>query len=255
MSIRLYLSLTPEALIASMLSPADFGKYVAIGPKRQTSGPAIFLELDPAKVDDATRSAMERCQAHPDGQARRSTYLRVYRALESVPLSSMTALHLVTRAGFVLTLKPHDYVANDDERFFLYQELGPVYPRAISRLEPRQFAHFITDPANPLHIPKIAFCDLRLGPLATNPSAETQNLPYSKIEHLRECLLSVNARRDKQTKIVNRDLILDEIFYLCERGFYIADTDSLLYFPMLDEDSLNRDHHTWWHSAKAYTRY
>ncbi len=255
MSIRLYLSLTPEALIASMLSPSDFGKYIAIGPKRQTSGPAVFLELDPSKVDDGIRSAMERCTAHPDGQPRRSTYLRVYRALESVPLAAMTALHLVTRAGFVLTIKPRNYVANDETRYFLYQELGPVYPRAISRLEPGQFARFITDTKNPLHIPKIAFCDLKLGQLATNPSADTQTLPYSKIEHLRECLLSVHARKEKRTKIVNRDLVLDEIFYLCERGFYVADTESVLYFPMPDEDSLNRDHHTWWHSAKAYTRY
>lgn len=255
MSVRLYLSLTPEALIASMLSPADFGKYIAIGPKRRTSGSAVFLELDPEKVDDRIRRDMERCQPHPDGQARRSTYLCVYRALESVPLSSMKALHLVTKAGFVLSLKAQGYLANEETRFFLYQELGPVYPRAISRLEPQQFGRFITDSANPLHIPKIVFCDLRLGALTTDPTADDQTLPYSKIEHLRECLLSVQKRKDKQTKIVDRDPVLDEIFYLCERGFYIADDKDFLYFPMPDEDTLNRDHHTWWHSAKAYTRY
>lgn len=39
----LYLSLLPEALIASMLPPEEFGNYLAVGTKKRTRGQAIFF--------------------------------------------------------------------------------------------------------------------------------------------------------------------------------------------------------------------
>lgn len=45
MAIHLYLSLFPEALIASMLSPEDFGTYYALGSAKKSRGQAIFLKL------------------------------------------------------------------------------------------------------------------------------------------------------------------------------------------------------------------
>ena len=47
MSKHLYLSFTPEALIFSMLPPQQFGKYLAIGDKKQSSSHAIFVDVDP----------------------------------------------------------------------------------------------------------------------------------------------------------------------------------------------------------------
>ena len=46
MSIHLYLSLIPEALIASMLPPEEFGSYYAVGTTKKQHGEAIFIELD-----------------------------------------------------------------------------------------------------------------------------------------------------------------------------------------------------------------
>lgn len=43
MAIHLYLSLLPEALIASMLSPEDFGTYYAVGSAKKSRGQAMFL--------------------------------------------------------------------------------------------------------------------------------------------------------------------------------------------------------------------
>ena len=43
----LYLSLVPEALIASNLSPEEFGSYYATGAFRRNCDPAIFFEIDP----------------------------------------------------------------------------------------------------------------------------------------------------------------------------------------------------------------
>ncbi|MDD4578642.1 MAG: hypothetical protein PHS75_08855, partial [Anaerolineaceae bacterium] len=47
MAIYLYLSLLPEALIASMLSPEEFGAYYAVGSVKKSRGQAMFFEVDP----------------------------------------------------------------------------------------------------------------------------------------------------------------------------------------------------------------
>jgi hypothetical protein len=46
MSKFIYLTATPEALIASMLPPEDFGEYLSIGTKKRNKGQAIFFEID-----------------------------------------------------------------------------------------------------------------------------------------------------------------------------------------------------------------
>ena len=47
MTVHLYFSLIPEALIASMLPPEQFGQYYATGHKYKSKGQAIFFEVDP----------------------------------------------------------------------------------------------------------------------------------------------------------------------------------------------------------------
>jgi hypothetical protein len=69
MAVHLYLSLIPEALIASMLEPDEFGAYYAIGSEKKSRGQAIFFEIDPQfrgsgfQVDEA----IQRCVPHEDG--------------------------------------------------------------------------------------------------------------------------------------------------------------------------------------------
>ena len=46
MSKFIYLTATPEALIASMLPPAEFGAYLSTGTKKRNKGQAIFFEVD-----------------------------------------------------------------------------------------------------------------------------------------------------------------------------------------------------------------
>ena len=47
MKIHLYLSLNPEALIASHLAPEEFGAYLAVGTQKYSRGQAMFFEVDP----------------------------------------------------------------------------------------------------------------------------------------------------------------------------------------------------------------
>ena len=68
MTIHLYFSLIPEALIASMLSPEEFGQYYSTGHQFKSKGQAIFFEVDPTfrheffNIDEG----FKRCTPHPD---------------------------------------------------------------------------------------------------------------------------------------------------------------------------------------------
>ena len=104
----LYLSLLPEALIASHLSPEEFGAYYATGVFRRSCGQAMFFELDKNFKSDflPVDRIDELCQPHEDGSPHKSVYLSVYRVLEHVPMSAFKNLYVVTSDGKVLELKP-----------------------------------------------------------------------------------------------------------------------------------------------------
>lgn len=251
----LYLSLTPESLIASMLEPSDFGRYLAISSNRTTSGAAIFFELDPEVTVPAfnAEQSFSKCVAHADGMPRRSTYLSIYRVLERVPLKAFRSLYLATKDGLVLELKQGTYTsAQDEERFHLYQELSPLTPRVVSRLSPAQFGNFMTDESQPLSVPRLVFADMKLGPLAKDPgNPSNHNLPYRRIEHLRDCLNHLRKFPSKPSKVLNRDYQIDDLYYNLETGFYLSESGTTLYYPMPDEETLSAEHNAWRKSAES----
>lgn len=256
MSKYLYLSFTPEALIFSMLSPKQFGKYLAIGDKKESSSHAIFLEVDPEINIDGLQMdlARERCVEHKDGTPRRSAYVSIYRVLERIPLSALGDLHLATKDGLVLTLKQTAYVPPANQLRFLYQEICPVSPRVVTTLEPKSFCQYVTHESNPLFMPKIAFADLKLGELANEPeNGKVGNLPYPSINHLRSCLSSLSEK--KKTKIERRGMRPDIVFYMVNSGIYIGDSEQFLYYAMPPEEELLSEHHLWWNSAVKIDRY
>jgi hypothetical protein len=106
MTIHYYLSLIPESIVASMLPPEEFGNYYALGSHKRSRGQAIFFEIDPAKSGDAINfaDAEARCIPHEDGSPRKSSYLSIYRAMESVPTEALTTLYLTTDDGRTLAL-------------------------------------------------------------------------------------------------------------------------------------------------------
>ena len=257
METRIYLSLIPEALILSQLPPDKFGMYMAIGNRRQIEGPAVFFEVDPAADLSAFRvdEAAERCVPHPDGSPHRSIYVAVYNVIPRVPLSALRKAYLVTPAGFTLAIDPVKWRPKGDDRLFLYQELGPVYPRAASRLDPWDFCKHVTDPSALVSLPRLAFIDLKLGPLARDPDADPAGLPYQHMAHLRECLRAVADDPGRMTKIVNRGLRPDILYYLIRSGLYIGDREEMCCFPLPGEDVLASDHYLWWHSARTVKGY
>ena len=175
MTVHLYVSLLPEALIASMISPEEFGTYYAVGTQRKLHGQAIFLELDPDFRHDFFRipEGLKRCVPHVDGRPKKSVYISTYRVLEHIPLSAVQKLYLVTAYGETLGIDRSDVLPEEDGDLHLYQEIAPVQPLIVSNLAPVAFYDFIIqDPESMIHLPAIAFADLRLGALAREPVVE-----------------------------------------------------------------------------------
>lgn len=254
MDTYLYLSLIPEALIYSQLPPDRFGKYLAIGDKKLAKGPAVFFCVDPELKSDRLplERALKKCLSHPDGSPRRSTYVSVYQALASVPVSALGNLCLVTKDGVSLELPRQGAPPPPRQGLYLYQELCPVSPRVASPLGPEAFCRYVTNPDSPAYLPRMVFCDQRIDGLARDPeNAPTGNLPYSNMNHLRECLTALKYKTDKLTKIVHRDLDTILLFYMIDRGFYVGDQEAFASYPMPAEDELESKHYSWWSSAKA----
>jgi hypothetical protein len=249
---HLYLSMIPEALIASQLSPEDFGAYYAIGSQKKSRGQAIFFELDPdfrvegLPIDEG----LQRCVPHEDGTPKRSLYITVYRALERVPLDAILKLYLVTQDGRVLGVDAAETCPTDTEGLHLYQEIAPVHPLVVSTFGPKEFYDLIVrSPSTLITLPAVCFAELRLGELADNPEyGSVGDLPYSNIDHLRQCLV------DLRTKIVSAKMV-DRVspaafpYRLLKTGIFVGNADHMLCFPLPSQDVLRTKHYRWWRSA------
>jgi len=118
----IYLSVTPEALIASMIPPSEFGEYFATGQKKRNRGQAIFFEIDLEQVKYLLDFNLinSRCVRHSDGQPKHTVYLSVYRVLEKIPLKAFKNLYLTTESGITLELKPSVYDTNNELKNVLH---------------------------------------------------------------------------------------------------------------------------------------
>jgi hypothetical protein len=250
---RLYLSLIPEALIASQLEPAAFGAYYAVGRHLHAHGEAMFFEVDPAfrGGDFPFEVADERCVTQPNGDPKSSVYLGIYNVLAQVPVSALGHLYLVTDDGRTLELARGDYTPDSEDRLHLYQEFCPINPLVASRLEPHDFCNAITDPAHPVKVPRIAFAELKLGELAADPAhGNADDLPYSAISHLRDVLLDF-PHNTKDSKLVLKQVKQGVIYRMVERGFFVGDHQDFAYYPFPSHKALQSEHYDWWRSAQV----
>ncbi len=247
----LYLSLLPEALIASNLSPEDFGSYYATGVFRRNCDKAIFFALDPTfKSDYLPVSRFEElCSPHPDGSPHKSVYLSVYRVLEHVPMSAIGNLYVVTSDGKTLELISKPFSPDPTAHMYLYQDLAPCRPRVASILNPQEYTSRITSPDRLVNVAKIAFCDLKLGALETDPlHGELGDLPYINEHHLRDCLMQVKSKGGKNNKVVARSM-QDLNYRTLKNGFYVGAGDEMLYYPMPSKEELQTKFYNWSRSA------
>ncbi len=239
MSKFVYLTANPEALIASMLPPADFGAYISTGTKKRNKGQVLFFEVDLSKIEKLIdmESLNRRCVAKENGKPKSSVYLSVYRVLETIPLSALKSLYLSSDNGYVLELKktPYDVEKESRDKLSLYQELMPVNPLVVSDLPPSLFLKRLTDGTTPVSLPKLFFVDLKLGELASNPlKGSSENLPYPNIGHMRDCLEILKGEYEKHMKTVQRLFTGNLLYRTIKSGFYVGSNDELIFYRYPD---------------------
>jgi hypothetical protein len=241
MSKYIYLSITPESLIGSMLPPVEFGEYLATGTRKRNKGQAIFFEVDLENVKDLIDIDYlnRRCVMKADGSPKHTVYLSVYKVLESIPLKALKNLYLTTDNGIVLELKPTVYDNSKDAKvaLHLYQELSPVTPQIASKYTPAEFLKTLTDGSLQIQLPKLFFVELKLGDLAINPlKGSAEHLPYTNIGHLRDCLETLKDD-EKKMKTVIRFYNGALLYRTVESGFYVGDKNDMIYYryPSMSE--------------------
>jgi hypothetical protein len=252
MTVHLYFSLTPEALIASMLPPEQFGQYYATGHQYKSKGQAIFFEIDPSfrhpffNLDEV----LKRCVPHPDGAPKNSVYAGVYRVLEHIPVSALGKLYLSTPFGNTLGLERGEADERKAPTLHMYQDLAPVNSLVVSNLDPVGYYHSVTTkPAKFIRFPGMCFVELGLGALAADPvHGAVGDLPYSFMSHLREALLELEPKT-KHSKLVHRVHSLEFPYRMVKGGFYMGNGPDLAFYPMPSHDELRREHSYWWRSA------
>lgn len=252
MSIHLYFSLIPEALIASMLTPEQFGQYYATGHKFKSKGQAMFFEVDPAfrhpffDID----GCFERCRAKADGSPKNSVYVAMYRVLEHLPLAALGNLYVTTAMGSTIGLGRGTGLPSPERGLHMYQDLAPINSLVVSVLDPAAYyADITTTPSHSFTFPGMCFVELELGPLALDPeNGRDDDLPYTFMQHLREALMEVHPTR-KHNKLVHRVHSLEFAYRMVKNGFYVGVGPELAYYPMPSHAVLRRDHITWWRSA------
>jgi len=251
MNIRFYiLCYRTEALVASHLPPEEFGRYMAVGTNKNTRGNVLFLEIDTPPKDDYFRlSDIEhRCVPHVDGGPKRSKYVSIYRVLEHIDLSLIGKLWLCTADGRVLGLDPQkyeeDYASPGPN---LYGELCPVSPLVVSALSPTAFLKFMTEPDNPVNVPKLFFVDMLLD--RDESGALAGYLPYPEPAHFIYCINDLERGPGKPTKTVSRTPRHRGFFRTIRRGFYLGGREGIMFYRFPDLRELEVKHSQWWRSA------
>lgn len=256
MAIHYYLSAFPiEALIASELEPQQFGAYMATGSKKGSDELIIFAEIEGGFGSDFDWTiAEQKCVSHPNGDPKHSVYLSVYRTLERIPLSAVGDLYLTTRDGRSLQLTRSSEAALPADRdFFVYQELCPLKPLIVSRLNPEKFAKDLTEPKSLVQVPKILFADLK-APNLDDPenTGNTGGLFLNKKAHFLSCIASISDEKGKANKTFDRSHVESFSFQTIDSGIYLADNKNIVVYPMPAVEEIKKRDYDWGRSALFY---
>ncbi len=252
MDIHYYLSVSPlEALIASQLTPEQFGYYMSMGKKNGSYERIMFFEVEGGFGNYFDWDyAKERCVPHEDGAPKNSVWVSAYRTLEHVELDKLMALYLTTADGRSLEIKPTELSAAEENRkYYVYQEISPNTPLVVSALSPREFGKYLTDPAYHIVVPKVVFADLKVVDFESYERTGNIGRTYDRnLDHLRECIHDVLSNPAKPNKNVERSM--DSFSYqIINHAVYVAAGDKLVSFPMPSLDELRQHHFFWARSA------
>jgi hypothetical protein len=243
-----------EALVASQLSPEEFGKHYSIGSPRHFMGKVIFAELDISFRDDYFKIDEFLTQTEAEGRLKRTKFVKSYRVLEHVDFSALQKLYLVTTDGAVLGLgksqEPPGW--GQSGRVRVYQEICPLRLLVASNLNPPEFGRYITEETWSKGAPKIFFTqyDLDVEAVVSRNEVRAFNmgpLPNVNPTNLPTALKELKADPAKKTKTVSLNPNLDMVSYkLIKHGFWFAGGALTVFYPMPSLNELHESHYSWW---------
>ncbi len=252
---HLYAIMHPNhALVGSMLPPEEFGKHYTLGSSRYFHGQVIFAEIaidfrhDYFPIDEKLADVKPKV----DGSPKRTKFIKSYRVLEHIDFGAFKDLFVTSSVGEVLRLEKAPYTRDHQPGFIrTFQEICPLHMIVLSYMDPPEFGKYITSPGVAKGAPKLFFAQIDLNideflsKLATDPFVQSP-LPNVHPHKLRDQILEMRANPEKGTKGISLDSVLGQISFLRLRtGFWIAGHDDLLFYPIPDAETLQRDHFQW----------
>jgi len=254
---HLYLILFPnEALVASQLTPEEFGKHYAIGSPRHFTGKVIFVEVDINFRHEYLRieEYLKNTESGVPGRPKRTKFVKSYRVLENIPFDVLQELYLVTTDGGVLGLersgKPED--CEGTGRVRLYQEICPLRLLVASSLNACQFGHYITEETWSKGAPKIFFTeyDVDVAGIVDDNAVHAYNmgpLPNVNPTNLPTALKELREDPQKRTKTVSLNPNLSFMSYKSIKyGFWFSAGKETIFYRMPRMEELHEKHHSWW---------
>jgi hypothetical protein len=252
MEVHYYLSVSPlEALIASQLDPIQFGQYMSTGTKNGSYERIMFAELEGGFGNDFDwEYAKERTVPHEDGSPKHSVWLSVYRSLEFIDFSKLKSLYLTTKDGRSLPLEPKSFDPTMKRReYYIYQELCPITPLVVSRLNPIEFSEYMTDTGNKVHVPKLVFADLKsVDPEDYENTGNIGGAYDRNLDHLRDCINDVTTQKDKPNKNVERS-VGGFSYAVINNGIYFGEGRNIVYYELPSLEELRANYYDWSRSA------
>jgi hypothetical protein len=254
---HLYLILFPnEALVASQLTPEEFGQHYSIGSARHFMGKVIFVEVDITFRNEYLQidNVLKNTDSGIPGRPKRTKFVKSYRVLEHVDFSALQKLYLVTTDGGVLGLdrggQPADY--GDHNRVRLYQEICPLRLLVASSLDPLQFGHYITEETWSKGAPKIFFTkyDIDVAAIVNDNAVHAFNvgpLPHVNPTNLPTAFKELHEDHTKKTKTVSLNPNLDYMSYKAiKHGFWFSEKSNMVFYKMPSLDELHEKYPSWW---------
>ena len=253
---HLYLILYPnEALVASQLTPEEFGMHYSVGSPRHFKGKVIFVEMDISfrhpylRIDEY----LKQTESPIPGRRKRTKFVKSYRVLEHVEFSALQKLYLVTTEGGTLGLEQCEQPPYGDEyRVRLYQEICPLRLLVASSLDPGKFGHYITAETWSKGAPKIFFTKYNIDVAATvtDNAVHAYNmgpLPNVNPTNLPTALKELQEDPAKKSKTVSLNPNLDFMSYKSiKQGFWFSGGQETVFYRMPGMDELREKHYSWW---------
>ena len=255
----LYTILHPNyALVASMLPPEAFGKHYGLGSSRYFHGQVLFAEVDNTYRHEYFEidRYLDEMDYKPDGTPKRTKFIKTYRVLEHLDLSAFKNLYITSVLGNVLELARHDEYKREHEPGYvrIYQEVCPLSSVVLSYMTPQDFGAYITDPDQPKGAPKVLFTQIDLNidrflvKLQENPFLDSP-IPNVHPHKLRDQILEIRGNPEKRVKGISLDSAFGRLpFTSLRTGFWIAEGRDVVFYPIPDTATLERDHYDWYRS-------